>query len=63
LASLRNVRDDAALGRLMGAAGRRLVEQDYSVASVGPRLVVLMTELAMAQADAGNFARRAHTAG
>ena len=50
LAALRRLRDDAALRRSMGEAGRRHVERDYSIASVGPHLVAVMKELGGAQA-------------
>jgi len=46
LAALRQLRDDAALCRSMGVAGRTFIEQHYSVANVGPQLVALMQELA-----------------
>jgi len=49
LAALRCLRDDRALHRSMAAAGRYMVEQEYSIASVGPRLVAVMQELTSAK--------------
>jgi len=49
LAALRRLRDDAALCQSMGLAGRMLIEQHYSVDSVGPQLVALMRELTSAK--------------
>ena len=51
LSALRRLRDETQLRRDMGRAGRKLVETDYSIESVGPRLVTLMKELASTKPD------------
>lgn len=49
LTALRRLRDDPGLCRSMGIAGRHLIEQEYSIASAGPKLVALMRELTAAK--------------
>jgi len=51
LSALRRLRDETQLRRDMGRAGRMLVEQDYSIESVGPRLISLMKELVSTEAN------------
>jgi glycosyltransferase involved in cell wall biosynthesis len=63
LAALRRLRDDVALYRSMAAAGRHMVERDYSVASVGPRLVDLMQELTSARRPVAALPLRAQPDG
>ncbi len=46
LAALRRLHADPALRQTMGAAGRRRVEQAYSLSVMAPRLAALMREAA-----------------